>query len=221
MKRIFNNFGWKMLSLAIAIALWFGLVGEQELTTSVSAAVVFRNIPSNLEISSDVPDRIHLEVRGPVGTLSTLKDPVVVIDLEPVSRPGEQTFQIQQSNLNLPSGVVLSRAIPAQLRLRFERKISREIGIQLRLAGSPPSGYRIVSQQLEPPTVRIVGPESRVTQVENAETDPVDLSAVVSESQFRVHTYVSDPQVRIEGPSDVTVKVVLEKIPEPEGNQHQ
>jgi YbbR domain-containing protein len=207
-----ENIGWKLLSLAVAVVLWFVLVGEQEFTTSTSVPIVFRNIPRDLEISSEVPDKIHLEVQGPVGKISHLSSPAVMLDLSDVGKPGDRTFNIRQANTNLPPGVLLSRAIPAQLRLRFERRVSREVPIQARFAGPPPAGYRMVRQEIRPLTVKIVGPESHAQQVDFAETDPIDLSAVVSESEFRVQTYISDPLVRVEDSPVVIVRVALEKL---------
>lgn len=211
---LLENLGWKLLSLVLAVLLWFAIVGEPELAASVSAPVEYRNLPRELEISSDVLDRIHLEVRGPSGKLlpSRLADTTVVLDLSSISHPGERTFTISQRNLNLPAGVSLSRAVPAQVRLRLERRISRAIPVQVRYAGPPPAGYRVLRQDVEPASVRVIGPESRVNQVEAAQTDPIDLSSVVGESSFQVQTFVGDPQVRLESSPTVSVKVALEKI---------
>jgi YbbR domain-containing protein len=209
---LFGNIGWKLLSLAIAILAWFGLVGEQELTTSTSVPIVFRNLPKELEISSEVPDRIHLEIQGPVGKISHLSGPLVMLDVSDVNRPGERTFTIRQGNTTLPAGVTLARAIPSQLRLRFERRVSREVPIQVRFSSPPPVGYQVVRQELHPSTVKIIGPESHAAQVEFVETDPIDLSQLVSEAEFRVRTYVRDPLVRIDDSSQVSVKVALEKV---------
>jgi YbbR domain-containing protein len=211
-KLLIGNLGWKLLSLGVAIVLWFGLVGEQELTTSTSVPIVFRNIPKDLEISSEVPDRVHLEIQGPVGKISHLSNPVVILDVSDVNHPGDRTFTIRQGNATLPAGVTLARAIPSQLRLRFERRVSREVPVQVRFGSPTPSGYRIVRQEVHPSTMKIIGPESHAAQVEFVETDPIDVSQLVSEAEFRVRTYVRDPLVRLDDSSQVTVKVALEKI---------
>jgi hypothetical protein len=52
-----------------------------------------------------------------------------------------------------------------------------------------------------------------VGQIENAETDPVDLGAVVGERQFQVHAFVDDPRVRFAAEPTVTVKLLMEKVP--------
>src|ERR1700682_2453331 len=93
-----NNFGWKLLSLAIAIILWYTVVGEPELATSLTVPVQYKNNPRDLEISSEVPDRVRLEVRGPSQKLnpSSLSGSAVILDLSTFHQPGEQTFTISK-----------------------------------------------------------------------------------------------------------------------------
>ncbi len=208
-----RNLGWKFLSLLIAVLLWYAVVGEPEVATSVSARIEYKNIPADLEMSTDVLDRVHLEVRGPSGKLESadLGNVAVVLDLASVRRPGERTFTIQQWNVNLPSGVILSRAVPAQVRVRFEHRVSREVPVRLRYAAPPPPGFHIAHQKVEPATMRVVGPASRVSQIESVQTDPIDLANVARESTFEVHTYVGDSQVRFASSPTVRVTVAVER----------
>ena len=55
-----------------------------------------------------------------------------------------------------------------------------------------------------------MGPESRVKRIEYAVTDPVDLSSVVSESEFHVNAFLGDPHVRFQKPEKIAVKVFME-----------
>lgn len=210
-----ENFGWKLVSLALAVALWLAVVGDSDIATSVAAPIEYRNAPANLEISSETAETVHLEVQGPSAQLgsSSLSRIAVVLDLSSVSRPGERTFTVGQSNVRLPAGVRLVRAIPAQLRLRFDRRTSREVPVTVRFAGPPPDGYRVRSHEVLPPILRIVGPESRVNLVSFAETDPINLDEVVGDREFRVQTFVGDPHVRLESSPEVVVRVSVEKLP--------
>jgi YbbR domain-containing protein len=76
-------------------------------------------------------------------------------------------------------------------------------------------GYRILKQEVYPEVLRVVGPQSRVEELQSAETDPIDLSGVLNEAELRVNTFVADGQVRIEGPSVVRVRVIMERIARP------
>jgi YbbR domain-containing protein len=214
MSWITDNWGLKLLSLAVAVLLWLATVGEPESATVIAVPVQYRNIPTNLEVSSEMRESAYVEVRGPSGRLSgsSLANTVVVIDLASENRPGERTYSIQAENVKLPSGVQFLRAVPAQIRIRLEYQVSREVPVVVRYAGPAPEGLRIVSQEITPQLVRILGPESRVNAIDRVQTDPIELTAVEGIQSFHVHTYSGDPQVRlVQSDLKVSIKVALEK----------
>jgi len=206
-----SDLGWKLVCLAIAVVLWMGASGTGQLTSSVAAPVQYRNLPRELDISSDMVEQVHLHLRGPSQELSKLtpRGMAVVIDLSKVRVPGERTFTIDRSMLSLPPDVSLERAVPAQIRLRMENRASREVPIALRLQHVPP-GMEVVSQDLSPAQINIVGPESRVAALKIVETDPVDLTGVeIGEVEMRTNVFAGDPQVSIAGSAVVTIKLRL------------
>jgi YbbR domain-containing protein len=214
MRQLFtHNLGWKLLSLLMAVALWVAVAREPELATSLSVPVEFKNMPDDLDFTSDVPDRVHLEVRGQSGRLSrdNLADVAVILDLSD-ARSGVRTYTITDSSVSLPSGVAFYRAIPSQVTLSFGRLIARDVLVQPNFVKIP-EGYRVQQQSIEPDKIRIRGPEERVAAVGSVRTDPIDLTGVVSEKEFRTHVNVGDPQVRIETPNEITVKVTLQHNP--------
>lgn len=216
MRLVTENFGWKLLSLMVAVVSWVLLGGDPELTTMVSAPLEFRNLPRDLDINSETPETIQLELQGPSGKLGLGRTGqiAVLLDVSAVTKSGEKTFNIAPGNLNLPSGVQLMRSIPSQLRLRFEHRMQKEIRVQVRFSGPPPDGYRVKNQESIPDRVRIVGPESRVLQVQNAETDPIELGGTIADREFETSVFIADPLVRLDSPSLVRVRVTLEKLPE-------
>src|SRR5947209_5778087 len=146
MKRFFfDNLGWKRLSIVLAFLLWVVIARDPELATSISVPVRFRNIPEDLDISSEVLERVHIEIRGPARRLAAenLSQAAVVLDLSGV-QPGERTFTINDWNLRqLPIGVAFYRAVPSQVSLRFERLLSRDVPIEPVYAKAPPDGYGV------------------------------------------------------------------------------
>jgi len=209
-----KNLGWKLLSLALASLLWVALVRDPELATTVAVPVLYRGMPSDLELSGELVDRVRLEVRGPASLLTPekLSDAAVILDLGAIDHPGDRTYTIQSSNVSLPIGVTFSRAMPAQIRLHFERRISRLVPVRVRISNPPPDGYRIVSQRAEPESLSIVGPQSNVEQVSFVDTDSIDLSDVYGTVRIPVNVFVDDPQVRFEGPPKVVVTIVVERV---------
>lgn len=212
---LFDHLGWKLLSLGIAAALWFGMIDESLLLTSQSVPIFYTNLPKDLEIGSNVPDHVNLEIRGPARKLTaeSLAETSVRIDLSGIQNPGEQTFTISTTNIHLPDGVVFLRAVPSQLRLRFDQHASREVPVEVRFAGPPPAGYRVARVDVRPPTLKVGGPEAHVRNLQSVQTDAIDVGKLFGEADFHVNTYAADPQVRFESAPVVTVKVWIEKIP--------
>jgi YbbR domain-containing protein len=208
------NIGAKILSVVIASLLWVAIVGEQELATAIDVPVEYRNFPKSYEVSSGSVNRVNLLVRGPSGKVndSFLKDVAVVVDLEGVRRPGDWTFNLDNRAIRIPSGLELDRVIPSQIRMRFEERFARDVPVQIRYDGNPMPGYRIARQEVYPDHLRVVGPRSRVEQLQSIDTDPMDLNGVISETETRVSTFVDDPQLRIDGTSMVRVRLVMERI---------
>jgi len=207
-----HNVGWKLLSLLIAVTLWIAVAREPELATSLSVPVEFKNIPEDLDIGANVPDRAHLEVRGPSGRLSrdNLSDVALILDLAD-AHAGERTYTIHPYNFNLPSGVIFYRTVPSQITLTFDHLASQNVKIFPRYSKPPQAGYRVRAYVLEPENIRIRGPEERVKRIDRVWTDPVDLSGVVSSVEFHTHVNVGDAQVRLDAPTAITLKVTLER----------
>ena len=213
MQWITRNLGWKLLSLAIAFAMWVVVAREPELATVLLAPVQFKNIPDDIDFGTGVPDRINLEVRGPADRLTRaqLADLAVVFDLRE-AQAGERTYTVRESNLNLPYGISFYRAIPSQVTMRFQQLISRNLPVTPTWVNTA-AGYRIQSATVSPPTLRVRGPEDRLKNVAQLPTDPIDLSGVVGSKQYRMDVNTGDPRIRLEAPGPVTVAVTLSKIP--------
>jgi len=216
MRILIDNIGWKLLSVLFAFALWANYVAESEVGTSIAAPLQLRNLPKDLEISTDLPERVYLKVRGPSSkvTAANLAQATITLDLASVNHPGEQTFPINSNVVQLPSGVSVVRAVPSQVRLDFEQRASRDVPVEPRFSGSPPAGYEVTWKQAYPDKVTVLGPESRIQSVTSAPTDAINLTTTVGATEFRVPVFLSDPHLRLLRDEPVVVKVKVERIPE-------
>ena len=207
-----RNFWWKVLSVLIAVLLWAAVANEPELSTFLSAAVEYKDLPDNIEISSDPAETVDLELRGPSGELRTFREShaSVILDMS-AARPGEKTFSISDTNVKLPHGIRLVRSIPSQLRFHFERRIMRSVPVEVRFQSPPGTLYEVAGYRVNPPWLSIVGPESRVNRVRAVLTDTIDITALKGDSDLHVSAFLEDARVRFEAESDVTVHVVMKK----------
>jgi YbbR domain-containing protein len=210
---LFHNLAWKLLALAVAVVIWALVASEPELATFVTVRLEYKNLPYDLEISSDPVTSVVLELRGSSGVLRGIGEtqrPAVVLDMATV-QPGQRTFMVGDGNVKLARGVSLVRAIPSEVRFDFEERIFRSIPVHVRFAGEGQNGYAIASYQSTPNQVQVAGPKSRVARIVAASTDVVDVSPVVGSSEFHVNAFVDDPFVRFATSPLITVVVTMKK----------
>lgn len=210
-----ENFWWKVLSLAIAVALWAAVSSEPELSTFPVVPVEYRNRPDDIEFNAEPVSSVKLELSGPSGELSGIGGssavhPQVILDLDGIT-PGLHTFIISDKNVKLPRGVKLEGSIPPEIQLVFDRRMARLVPVKILLSGEGQNGYHVVSASAEPAEVSIAGPASRVERITAATIDPIDVSSVVGFAKFQRNAYVQDPYVRLESPPLVTVSIAVRR----------
>lgn len=212
-----HNLGLKTLALCAAFGLWFNIASEPELATIVSVPVDYKNFPNGLVISSSIVDSVTVEARGPAARLREMQETRVaaVLDFADVHAPGERTFTLSGAEIRPPLGVTLVRAIPEQLRFRFERQTKGKVPVEVAYSGVLPVGIKIEKVLVNPAEMEITGPESQVLAARKALTDPFDLSrvkaGVLSDESQELATYIAEPELRFVSTPHVTVKIQLEK----------
>jgi diadenylate cyclase len=208
-----RNLLWKLFALVVAIGVWLNVASEPELATIVSVPVDYNNLPKDLEISSSIVESISIEARGPSGQLRSLHDSRVaaIIDFSGVKEPGERTFTLTSADLKLPRQIHLVRAIPGQLHFKFERRTTREVPVEILFSGRLPDGLSIAQEAVDPPDLKIVGPESQVLHSKGLISDPFDLTGVAGDTERKLAVYASESEVRILNAPQVTVKIRVQR----------
>ena len=67
-----RNRGLKLLSLLLAVALWFAVSGEERTETSLHMALEFANLPAQMAIVGDVPSELQVRINGPQSIVNRL-----------------------------------------------------------------------------------------------------------------------------------------------------
>ena len=210
---VLNNLALKFGSLVLALLLWSAIANEPQVEVAFQAPLELQNVPQNLELSSEAPALVQVRVRGPASAVRKLSpaDLAVSLNLADFERPGERSYELAVSDVQIPSGVRVVQIIPKQVGLQFEARAEREIPVVPRITGAAAPGYRLTGYQVSPPIVHVVGPRSHVALLESATTDPVDVTGIIGRTRFWTNAFVPHPLVRIQGSHAVLVTVQLER----------
>ncbi len=210
----FHNFALKLMSLLLATGLWFMISrDEQPAEVAVRAPIVFKHVPSDLEVSSESIPEAQIRVRGPERVIRQLKtnDVQAEIDLSG-AKPEDRTFDLTSQQVRHPREVSVVQIVPSQIHLAFDTRLTREVEIHPRVTGNFASGDQIVKVQADPSRVTITGPSHHVEKIEAATTDLIDATGTLGTGVFSTNVYVSDPLVQIEHAPSVRVTVIVQKI---------
>ena len=160
-RHVLHNFGIKLLSLALAVGLWLAVASDPPAEVAVDVPIVFRNIPENLEISSENVPRAQIRVRGPQRVVRRLQpaDIYAEIDLSGM-KPGERTFDLTAQQVHQPRELEVVQVVPNQFHLMFDTRLTRQVPVRPRAFGNFAAGYQIGRLEAEPSTIT----DQRTTQ---------------------------------------------------------
>ncbi|HEX4566812.1 MAG TPA: CdaR family protein [Vicinamibacterales bacterium] len=210
----FRNLGLKVLAIALASLLWLTVAGQHIVERSLRVPLEFRNIPKSLEIVGNTPDTIDVRVRGSSAVLTRLQpgEIVAVLDVSG-ARTGSRLFQVRPDEVRAPFGVEVTQVVPSTLSLELERSARRRVPINASVDGQPAPGFVIGTKTVEPSSVEVVGPESRVRQITEATTEPVSIKGARARIRDTVNVGVIDSAVHLALPQ--TAQVTIDIWPAP------
>ncbi|MGO9127381.1 MAG: YbbR-like domain-containing protein [Terriglobales bacterium] len=211
---LLHNLGLKLMALALAVGLWLAVARDPVAEVAVEIPVEIRNVPQDLEISSEIVPKAQIRLRGPERVIHQLQssDVYAAIEFNGV-RPGERTFDLTAQQIHQPAGLDVVQIVPGQFHLTFDVRLTRPVPVQPRVIGSFVQGYHIGQIVTDPASVTITGPKGRVQAVESATTEPIDVSGVMNRVTFVRHAYVSDPLVQVTDAAPVRITVIMEQAP--------
>ena len=211
--------GLKLLSLLLALALWFAVSGEERTETSLHMALEFVNLPAKMVITGEIPAELQVRVIGPrsiVNKMSQTRLPQT-IDLANY-KSGPHTFYLGPNSFSFPRGVVVTRIQPNPLTLNLSPTISATLPIKPVLAGDPPEGYELVKAKTRPEQVTVSGPLQELSDLKFIPTHPIDLrrltelTIIATDLDFKnLHLTLKD-QISILAELDIQPKALIRTL---------
>ena len=212
-RHIFHNLLLKITSIVLAVTLWLAVTSSPPSEVALNVAIIFRNMPTDLEISSENIPAVQIRVRGPERVVRRLQasDVRAEVDVSGI-RPGERTFDLTKA-ISVPDKLDVAQVVPSEIHVAFDIRATREVPVHPRVLGIS-TGYHAVVVS-DPKAVEIIGPKAQVDAVDGAITDPVDVTGVLDRITFMRPAYVSDPLIQVTNPHPVQITITMEKEQSP------
>jgi len=206
MSALLENLPLKLASLGIAAVLWFVIAGEKTSELGLTVPLELQNFPPNLELTGEPVNSVEVRLRASPGIIHGLGPGEVSarIDLAGAGE-GERIIHLSPESIRVPFGVRVVKITPSILTLDLERTLQKTVPVRARLIGRPAKGFEVAEVTADPAEVRIVGPKSRVQEVESAFTEPVSVERAETTVVDRVNVGLEDPFLRLQGASQVQV----------------
>lgn len=201
-----DNLALKLVSLGLAVALWFVIAGEKTSEIGLLVPVELQNFPKDLELTGDPVDSVEVRLRASPGIIQRLGPGDVSAQLDLAgARDGERIVHMTADNIRVPFGVKVVKISPSIITMNLEGTLQKVVPIRPRLIGRPAPGYEVAEVGAEPPEVRMTGPKSRVQEVESAFTEPLSVDGAQASVTDTVNIGLEDAVLRIQGSPRVRV----------------
>lgn len=207
---LFANLLLKILSLCVAIFLFYVAQQPQRDIMLVNVPLEFINIPPDLEISGDVPDSVNIRLRGPQDLVTGISANQLEVKADLSNRSaGERVIQIKPADVMKPENVEVRRIEPDTLELKLEPTRHKTVPIEVQFAGTVAQGFERVKQTIKPELVEIVGPESKIAQVTKLMTESVQLDGRRESFQIQIELEARRQGVRLVNTGQVNLLVEI------------
>lgn len=196
-KKLFNNIGFKILSVALAISLWFFVTHMGQLETSMDAPIEFKNVPEGLELIRQDIRNVNLNVKGHERLLQGLRpaDVRVIIDLSEAKK-GEASYYFDRNNILIPRTIQVMRISPAFVTVTLDESSTKVVPVRVAVVGTPEKGYRVKSITANPSSVTIKGAKSELARIAFLRTEPIDITGIDTDVVQNVKLYTGGVNIR-------------------------
>lgn len=181
LRKIFlEDWGLKLLALAITLSLWLGVTG---LSTHSRRSLT---VPLNTIISNDaivtntLRQDVEVVLSGDKRRLDQINRSEISASLD-LTRivPGDWVIPLSPDTIwidNLPQGIALDEIRPSNMAVKLDSVAEKDVIVRVETVGTVASGFEVYSTTVMPPRIRVRGPANLMKLVDYVKTDEIDLT---------------------------------------------
>jgi YbbR domain-containing protein len=201
-----QNLVLKVLALALAVAAWWFVAGENKVLVSFTIPLEMRNVPKGMTVTNKAERQVEVRLSGPSSLLSGMRPSEIsaAVDLTP-ARTGRQYFTLDDRAVKVPPGIKVQRIYPSSIEVILDRTERRILSVSVRIGGGAAVRKRVAKVEIDPPSVEVEAlPEEfarmPVVYTEEVVPDRTDgtYSAIARVETREAHAnIVGNPNVRV------------------------
>ncbi len=191
---LFDNWGIKLVSLALSLSLWFYVTSKGKTEMTLTVPLELRSIPQNMVVVGDVAGSLEVRLQGQERVLrdiTTGKKVVGILDLS-TTKVGENTVRISPDDIARPADVTVTHMSRSELKVKLEPLVRKTFRLKPVLHGAPAAGHRLAKIVVIPPRITVEGPENLMKALSQLQTMPIDI-------QDAKETVTVEPKIDYQG----------------------
>jgi len=207
-----KNWILKVISLCLAIMLWYFVVGEDQVDVTVNIPIEVLNLPPALTISNQYKKDIEVAVRGPRSLVTELRNrnitrPVNLSD----AQPGTIVLKNDENSIPFPKGITVQRLQPTNITLLLDQLVQKNFSINPIVEGELAPGYVLQQLYLDPDHLIISGPKNVLDKDLALETYVINLEGLDHSTTLQVHLNLDPAFQALIGETVVTAQLDVQE----------
>jgi len=176
-----RDWGIKLISLILAIGLWYYAVGEESIEVTRTVPLEITIVNPQMSILSTSVQMVQVTLSAPRTLLSDIASREIRATHEigsEAKEAGDYSFRLEPREIKLPSPQIrVAKIEPEVVRVTLDQLIVKKLEIKPNLVGEPAFGYKLSEKeiQLDPNAILIEGPKGALEKLDSIKTEMIDL----------------------------------------------
>ncbi len=199
-----------LISLIMAIVLWFNVGGEKKVDTSVMIPVEVINLSRDLVISNQFKRQIEVTVNGPRSLILDIEKKQITrqIDLSKAT-PGTTVITNDVDSIAFPRGITILRVQPSTIILSLDKLVKKQFEINPVTAGNPLPGYILKGLRMDPDVITVTGPETVLAPYKVFRTKVININGMNKSVQQQIPLDLEPAIVDLIGETTITADITI------------
>ena len=160
-----------LLALVLAVAIWTNATQAEDpvRTRFLEVPLEYVGLPADtVLVDADARQVVQIRLEGPDSVLEALTPAefTATVDLSRV--PSGETVEVDIVVSGGRVGATISFITPEAIDVLLEQQVTRDVPVELDLRGTVARGHNQGEPLLDPPSIRVAGAESRVSELDFA-----------------------------------------------------